>query len=207
MPVQNVIQLRRLVLRKKASAADSWTVLTIEPDELGQDTVLSVNVAPRMKTRASSLGTSTTPIPGTFDSLEASITFLMDTYKILGEAIGKWAASTYQGADANAGQVIYGDGEICGDGEYVSVIAQGICDDGSASDIEITRCFPSVDDALEFGTTDTPTVTLNLHPVAYNASLYSADGYPQYTVRFGENDLTKKQRLNAVSGEYDDVSE
>lgn len=204
--VLNITQMRRVVFRKKASAGASWTTFVIDKDDLGQDTVATVNVAPRKSSRASQQGTVETPIEGTFDALSASITFLMDNYKILGQALQSWNAATYADADANAGQILFGeDTSTCGDGGYFSVILQGVCDDGSATDVEITRCIPSLDDDLEFGTSDTPEVTLALNPIIYNATRHSADGYPQYTVRFGENDLTKKQRLNTTSGEYADV--
>lgn len=207
MATKNITQLRRIVFRKKSSAGASWSVFTLEADDLGQDTVMTVNIAPRKRSRASSLGTSETPIEGSFDALAGSVTFLMDTWKILGQAIQKWTASTYAKAGATDGQILLGDGNLCGDGLYYSVIAQGLCDDGSTTDVELTRCFPSVDDDIELGTGDTPTATLNLNPVVYNAGLHSADGYPAYTVRFGEQNTTKKTRLNASTGNYDDVSE
>ena len=75
-------------------------------------------------------------------------------------------------------------------------------DDGSEADIELTRCQPSVDDDLEFGTGDTPTVTLNLHPIIYNATRHASDGYPAYSYRLGDYDTTTKKRLNASTGEY-----
>lgn len=204
--VLNITQMRRVVFRKKATAGGAWTTFVIDKDDLGQDTVASVNVAPRKTSRASQQGTVETPIEGTFDGLAGSITFLMDNYKILGQALQNWTASTYQGADANAGQVLFGeDTSTCGDGGYFSVILQGVCDDGSAADVELTRCIPSLDDDLEFGTSETPEVTLALNPIIYNAARHSTDGYPQYTVRFGENDPTKKQRLNTTSGDYADV--
>lgn len=201
----NITQVRRIVLRKTADAGSTWTTMTLEPDDLGQDTIMTVNVAPRKRSRASTMGSTEHPLPGTFDSLSASITFLMDTFKPLGKAIDNWSDATYAGASATAGQILLGEGTISCDDTYYSVIAQGVCDDGSETDIEIARCQPSVDDDLEFGTTDTPTVTLNLNPIIYNASIHSSDGYPAYTVRFGENDLTKKQRLNASTGKYADV--
>ena len=207
MSTKNITQLRRIVFRKKATAAGNWSVFTLEADDLGQDTVMSVNVAPRIRSRASSLGTAETPIEGSFDGLAGSVTFLMDTWKILGQALQKWTASTYASAASTDGQIILGDGNLCGDGLYYSVIAQGLCDDGSVADVELTRCFPSVDDDIELGTGDTPTATLNLHPIVYNAGLHSADGYPAYTVRFGDQNTTKKTRLNATTGAYDDVSE
>lgn len=204
--VLNITQMRRVVFRKKATAGGAWSTFVIDKDDLGQDTVASVNVAPRKTSRASQQGTTETPIKGTFDALAGSITFLMDNYKIIGQALQNWTAASYDGADANAGQVLFGeDSSTCGDDSYFSVILQGVCDDGSAADVELTRCIPSLDDDLEFGTSDTPEVTLALNPIIYNATRHSADGYPQYTVRFGENDPTKKQRLNASTGEYADV--
>lgn len=206
MASQNITQLRRLIFRKKATANSAWSVFTMEADDLGQDSTLTVNVAPRMRSRASSMGTTEAPITGTFDAFAASVTFLADTYKIIGKAIDKWNDATYNGADANAGNIIFGSGDICGDSQYVSVIAQGICDDGSSVDVELTRCFPSIDDDIELGTSETPTITLNLHPVIYNAALHGSDGYPAYSVRFGDNNLTKKERLNVLTGDYESES-
>lgn len=202
----NITQVRRIVLRKTSDAGSTWTTMTFEPDDLGQDTIMTVNVAPRKRSRASTMGSSEHPIKGTFDALSGSITFLLDTFQPLGRAIDKWDAATYNGHSATAGRIVLGEGDIECDDSYYSVIAQGLCDDGSEADIELTRCQPSVDDDLEFGTSDTPTVTLNLNPIIYNATRHTGDGYPTYTVRFGENDITKKQRLNASTGKYADVS-
>lgn len=207
MAVQNITQLRRVVFRKWDSDTSSWNVFTLEADDLGQDTVMTINVAPRKRTRASSLGSSSTAISGTFDSFSGSITFLMDTFKNLGKAIQKWNAATYAGASATAGNIIWDGTDICAEGNYMSVVAQGLCDDGSSVDVELTRCVPSVDDDIEIGTGDTPTITLNLNPVIYNASLHSADGYPQYSARLGEYNLTEKMRLNAATGAYGSTSE
>ena len=202
MAVQNITQLRRVVFRKWDAGTSSWSVFTLEPDDLGQDTVMTVNVAPRKRSRASSLGTSETAISGTFDSFSGSITFLMDTFKNLGQAIQKWNAATYAGASAGAGNIIWDGTDICAEGDYMSVVAQGLCDDGSSADVELTRCVPSVDDDIEIGTGDTPTITLNLHPIVYNSALHASDGYPQYSVRLGDYDLTTKKRLNAATGVY-----
>lgn len=207
MAIQNITQLRRVVFRKWDADANTWDVFTLEADDLGQDTVMTLNVAPRMRSRASSLGTAETAISGTFDSFAGSITFLMDTFKNLGLAIQRWNEATYEGAADTAGNIIWDGADLCGDGAYFSVIAQGICDDGSSADVELTRCMPSVDDDIEIGTGDTPTITLNLHPIVYNEGLHSADGYPQYSVRLGDYDLTTKKRLNATTGEYDTVGE
>ena len=202
MAVQNITQLRRVVFRKWDAGTSSWSVFTLEPDDLGQDTVMTVNVAPRKRSRASSLGTSETAISGTFDSFSGSITFLMDTFKNLGQAIQKWNAATYAGASAGAGNIIWDGTDICAEGDYMSVVAQGLCDDGSSADVELTRCVPSVDDDIEIGTGDTPTITLNLNPIVYNSALHESDGYPQYSVRLGDYDLTTKKRLNAATGVY-----
>ena len=202
MAVQNITQLRRIVFRKWDADDNAWSVFTLEPDDLGQDTVMTINVAPRMRTRASSLGSTETAISGTLDSFAGSITFLMDTFKNLGLAIQKWNEATYAGASATAGNVIWDGTDICAEGEYMSVVAQGLCDDGSSVDVELTRCVPSVDDDIEIGTGDTPTITLNLHPIIYNPSLHTGDGYPQYSARLGDYDLTTKMRLNASTGVY-----
>lgn len=203
MAVQNITQLRRIVFRKWDADDNSWDVFTLEPDDLGQDTVMTLNVAPRKRSRASTLGTTETSISGTFDSFTGSITFLMDTFKNLGQAIQKWNAATYAGASATAGNIIWDGTDICAEGDYMSVVAQGLCDDGSSVDVELTRCVPSVDDDIEIGTGDTPTITLQLHPIIYNAALHSGDGYPQYSARLGDYDLTTKKRLNVTTGEYD----
>ena len=202
MAVQNITQLRRIVFRKWDADDNSWRVFSLEPDDLGQDTVMTLNVAPRMRARASSLGSTETAISGTLDSFAGSITFLMDTFKNLGLAIQKWNEATYAGAAPTAGNIIWDGTDICAEGEYMSVVAQGLCDDGSSVDVELTRCVPSVDDDIEIGTGDTPTITLNLHPIIYNAALHSADGYPQYSARLGDYDLTTKKRLNATTGIY-----
>lgn len=203
----NVTQLHRVVFRKKAVSTDPWTVFTLEADSLGQDTVATINIAPRKASRASQVGSSEHPINGTFDSLSASITFLADNFSIIGKALDRWTAATYVGADANAGQVVFGDGTDFCNGGYYSVVIQGLCDDGSSADIEICRCNPSIDDDIEFGSSETPEVTLALNPIIYNATLHSADGYEQKTIRLGEYDTAAKKRLNATTGNYDAVTE
>lgn len=206
MATHQITQLRRLIFRKKASAGASWTGFTMEPDELGQDTIMSVQISPRKAERASSVGTTNTPIAGTLGEFSGSITFLADTFKILGQALGRFTAATYANA-GDAGQITDGSADLCGDGVYYDVIAQGICDDGSEADVELTRCLPSIDDALEFGTGSTQTVTLNLNPQIYNAARHSGDGYPARSYRFGVENLTKKTRLDTATYEYVDVSE
>lgn len=201
----NITQLRRLVFIKTVNG--TTTTFTFEPDDLGQDTIMSINIAPRKKSRTSSYGTTNTPIKGTLDNFSGSISFLLDNFKNFGKALNSWNQATYVGADANAGNIIGDASDFCGDGDYFDVIAQGICDDGSSVDIELTRCIPSVDDDIEFGTSETSTVTLNLNPIIYNSSLHSTDGYPQYSYRLGDKDLTVQKRLNAVTGQYVDVTE
>lgn len=201
MATTNITQLRRLVFRKWNGT--SWDVFTMEPDDLGQDTTISFNIAPRLKTRSSSLGTTETPIAGTLDAFAASVTFLADSWKNVGKAIRNWTAATYTGA-GNNGQIIGDDSAVCTD-TYLSVIAQGFCDDGSAADVEFTRCVPSIDDNIELGTSDTPEITLNLHPIIYNATTHADDGYPEYSYRLGDYDTTVKKRLNVVTGEYQSV--
>ena len=196
----NITQVRRVVFRKKNGNA--WSVFTMEADDLGQDTIMSVNISPRLRARNSAMGSTETPIRGTLGAFAGSVTFLMDTYEKLGKAIDNWTASTYNGHSATAGRIVLGEGDIECDDSYYSVIAQGFCDDGSEADIELTRCQPSVDDDLEFGTGDTPTVTLNLHPIIYNATRHASDGYPAYSYRLGDYDTTTKKRLNASTGEY-----
>lgn len=196
----NITQVRRVVFRKKNGNA--WSVFTMEADDLGQDTIMSVNISPRLRARNSAMGSTETPIRGTLGAFAGSVTFLMDTYEKLGKAIDNWTASTYNGHSATAGQIIGGEATPDCDDSYFSVIAQGLCDDGSEADIELTRCQPSVDDDLEFGTGDTPTVTLNLHPIIYNATRHASDGYPAYSYRLGDYDTANKKRLNASTGEY-----
>ena len=196
----NITQVRRVVFRKKNGNA--WSVFTMEADDLGQDTIMSVNISPRLRARNSAMGSTETPIRGTLGAFAGSVTFLMDTYEKLGKAIDNWTASTYNGHSATAGQIPGGEATPDCDDSYFSVIAQGLCDDGSEADIELTRCQPSVDDDLEFGTGDTPTVTLNLHPIIYNATRHASDGYPAYSYRLGDYDTTTKKRLNASTGEY-----
>ena len=196
----NISQLRRIVFRKWNGTA--WSVFTLEPDDLGQDSTFTFNIAPRVKSRASSMGTSETPIQGTFDSISASVTFLADNWSILGKALQKWTASTYTGATAGDGQVLGDNANICNGDDYMSVVAQGICDDGSSVDVEFTRCIPSVDDDIELGTSDATEITLALHPIIYNEATHANDGYGAYTYRLGDFSTTEKKRLNVTSGEY-----
>ena len=206
MATQTLSQLHRIILRKWTGA--EWDVMTIEPQDLGQDAYITFNIAPRKQSRSSAIGTTETPIAGTFDSLSASVSFLADNWKIIGKAIGKWTDATYTGHSSVAGNITLGAAsDLCKGGEYYSVVAQGICDDGSTADVEFTRCMPSIEDDLSFGGSDTATVTLALHPIIYNASEHSGDGYSAYTARMGDANLTAKQRLDLTDGTYKTVSE
>ena len=206
MATTQITQLRRIIFRKKTSANASWSGITFEPDELGQDTIMSITIAPRKAERNSSVATTSTPIAGTLGDFAGSITFLADTWKQIGKALGRYTAATY--ADAgDAVQITDDASNLCGDGEYYDVIAQGICDDGSAADVELTRCVPSIDDAIELGTSSTQTVTLNLNPQVYNSARHSGDGYPARSYRFGVENTSKKTRLDTSTFDYEDVSE
>lgn len=201
----NIVQLRRLVLigvKKDAEGKLTKEALEITENELGQDTLMTVNIAPRMMTRSSQVGTTERPIPGTFDAFAASITFIMDNFAILGKAIRNWVAATYPGATASEGQITDENRSYCAGDSPLQVIAQGICDDGSAADIELTRCYPSVDDDLEIGGSDAPEVTLNLHPQIYNPNTHKDDGFPARSYRFGVENTAQKTRLDATTGEY-----
>ena len=205
MATKTITQLHRVSFRRWDGT--KFTVVNFEPDDLGQDSQATVNIAPRKSTRSSSVGTTEKPIPGTFDAFAGSITILMGYWKALGTALGVWNEATYANADANAGNMSDADADLCGDGAPVSVIIQGICDDGSTADVELTRCYPSIDDDIEIGASDTTEVTIALNPQIYNANTMATDGYPAYSYRFGDNNLTKNQRYNATTGEYADVTE
>lgn len=205
MATKTITQLHRVSFRRWDGS--KFTVVNFEPDDLGQDSQATVNIAPRKSTRSSSVGTTEKPIPGTFDAFSGSVTILMGYWKALGQALGVWNEATYANADANAGNMTDGNADLCGDGTPVSVVIQGICDDGSTADVELTRCYPSIDDDIEIGASDTSEVTIALNPQIYNANTMASDGYPAYSYRFGDNNLTKNQRYNATTGEYADVTE
>ena len=204
--VIKISQLRRIVVRRWDGT--DFSTYTIGPNTLGQDSNITVNVAPRKLSHEGAQGTQETPIAGTFDGLTASITLLPQVFATIGRFLNKFNKATYSGATDNNGNIIFGGADdFCTGGGYCSVIAQGICDDGSSSDIEITRCIPSIDDDIEIGNSSTPEVTVALNPIIYDPELHASDGYPAYTVRMGDNSLTEKQRLNVTTGEYEAVSE
>lgn len=200
MATKTITQLHRASFRRWDGS--KWDVVNFEADDLGQDTQATINIAPRKSSRSSSVGTTEKPIAGTLDAFAGSITILMGYWKALGRALGTWNEATYAGADANAGNMTDGGSDLCGDGTPVSVIIQGICDDGSTADVELTRCYPSIDDDIEIGASDTSEVTIALNPQIYNATTMANDGYPAYSYRFGDNSLTENQRYNAATGVY-----
>lgn len=206
MAVQNVTQLHRISFRRWDGS--KWDVVNFEADDLGQETQATVNIAPRKSSRSSSVGTTEKPIPGTFDAFAGTITIMMEYWRALGKALGIWNEATYDGATANAGNMTDGAGaDLCGDGTPVSVVIQGICDDGSTADVELTRCYPSIDDDIEIGAGDSQEVTIALNPQIYNATTMANDGYPAGSYRFGDKSLTAKQRYNANTGEYANVED
>lgn len=204
----NLSQLFQVVVRKYDSTTKKLKAqLVIGPDDLAESDMLTFNVAPKMRERTSSQGTTSTPIPGTFDGLSASLTILADTWSVIGKFLSIWNPATYEGATATNGNMIFGDGaNLCGASEYVDIVVQGVCDEGSSADVEFTRCYPALTDDVSLGGTDATEVTINLNPVAYNPNMHADDGYPAYTVRMGDQDLATKMRLNAATGEYQPVT-
>lgn len=203
----NLSQLRRIVIRQPIKGAaegqPQYKMLIFEPDDLGQDTQATFNFSPRKMTRSSQLGTTETPIPGTFDSLTATITFLADNWSKFGKALRNWNPATFAGAtDANGNIIIGGDTDFCAANEYVDVVIQGACDDGSSTEVEFTRCLPSLDSDVELSGSDALEVELALNPVAYNSTTHANDGLPAYTIRMGDYDLATQMRLNVTTGEY-----
>lgn len=205
MATKTITQLHRVSFSRWDGS--KWDVANFEADDLGQDTQATINIAPRKTTRTSSVGTTEKPIPGTFDAFAGSITMLMGYWKALGQALGVWNSATYAGADANAGNMNDANTDLCGDGVPVRVVIQGLCDDGSTADVELTRCYPSIDDDIEIGASDTSEVTIALNPQIYNATTMASDGYPAYSYNLGDHSLTENQRYNATTGEYAAVTE
>lgn len=197
----NITQLRRISVVRKATDG-SFSVYNYNEDDLGQDSLLSLNITPRMTSRASQMGTSETPIPGTIDSFAASMTILMDNFEALGQGLGIWNPATYEGAGNGNGNITDGGSNACANNEYVMIVCSGICDDGSSADIVLPRCLPAPDGDIEFGGSDTPEVTINLHPIIYNASRHANDGFPECSYRLGDASLTEKLRFNATTGKW-----
>lgn len=204
MATKTITQLHRVSFRRWSGS--QWSVVNFEADDLGQETQATINIAPRKSTRSSSVGTTEKPIAGTFDAFSGSITMLLGHWKALGQALGVWNEATYTGADSNAGNITDAGADLCGDGAPVSVVIQGLCDDGSTGDAVFARCYPSIDDDIEIGAGDTSEITINLNPQIYNATTMANDGYPAFSYKLGDASLTENQRYNAATGEYAAVS-
>ena len=203
MATKTITQLHRISFaRLKDKEGGTWDTVDFGPDDLGQDTQATVNIAPRKRSRASSTGTTTKPIAGTMDEFAGSITILADYWFAIGRALGVWKKATYEKADATAGNMSDESTDLCNDGVPARVIIQGFCDDGSTADVELTRCYPSLDDDIEIGAGDTQEITISLNPQVYNETTMADDGYPKYSYRFGDASLTENQRYNAATGKY-----
>lgn len=205
MATTNITQLRRVTFISRA-AGGGFSTFSLEPDDLGQDSLLTVNITPRVTSRASAVGTSETPIPGTIDSFAATLTMLLDNFETMGKALRRWKKATYEGAGIGNGQITDEGANFCAGNDYLMMVCEGVCDDGSSTDVVLTRCLPELDGDLEIGGSDTPEVTLNLHPIIYNANTHADDGFPAYSYRFGDASLTEKLHLNATTGEYQPVT-
>lgn len=204
MATKTITQLHRVTFRRWNGS--DWTVVNFGPDDLGQDTQATINIAPRKRSRSTSSGTTEKPIAGTLDAFAGSVTMLFEYWDGLGKALGVWNEATYDGASSHAGNITDGGASLCDDGQPVSVVIQGICDDGSTADVELTRCFPSLDDDIEIGSGDSQEITIALNPQIYNETTDANDGYPKYSYRFGDASLTENQRFNATTGEYAPVT-
>lgn len=201
MAAVNITQLRRISVVRKATDG-SYNVYNYNEDDLGQDSLMSLNITPRMTSRASQMGTSETPIPGTIDSFASSMTILMDNFEALGQGLGIWNPATYEGAGNGNGNITDAGSNACSNNDYCMVVCSGICDDGSSADIVLPRCLPAPDGDIEFGGSDTPEVTINLHPIIYNASRHANDGFPECSYRLGDASLTEKLRFNVTTGKW-----
>lgn len=204
--VTDIAQVRRIVFRSKESKEAAWSVFELGQDDLGQDTIATINTAPRKKERTTQAGTTSQPIPGTYDNFSASITFAPQTWRVIGEALRIWNPATFANATPEDGNIIGAAGTaLCATQTPVSVIVQGVCDNGSTADLELARCYPSMDDDLEIGTSNSPEVTLQLNPQIYNPKMHAEDGYEPYDYREGAHSLTTNERLNVTTGAYEAV--
>lgn len=201
MAAVNITQLRRISVVRKA-ADGGFSVYNYGENDLGQDSLMTLNITPRTTSRASQMGTSETPIPGTIDSFAASMTILMDNFEALGQGLGIWNPATYAGAGNGNGNITDAGSNVCASNETVMIVCSGVCDDGSSADIVLPRCLPALDSDIEFGGSDTAEVTINLHPVIYSASRHAEDGFPQCSYRLGDASLTEKLRFNATTGKW-----
>lgn len=207
MATKDIAQMRRIVFRSRESATEDWTTFTLTSEDLGQDTIGSFNISPRIKDRETQAGTTHKPVSGTYDDFTASITFQADVWAPIFNALGQWNLATFAGATYADGNAI-GAAAVspCGNQKMVSVIMQGICDDGSSADVEFARCFPSIDGELEVSGSSSTEVTLALNPQIYNPTTMENDGYEPYDYRFGTHSLTQNERLDVTTGKYNPVT-
>lgn len=205
--VKDIAQMRRIVFRSRESATEDWTTFVLTPEDLGQDTMASFNISPRIKDRSTLAGTTHKPVAGTYDDFSATITFQADVWAPIFQALGQWNPATFTGATSADGNAV-GAAAVnpCGTQKMVSVILQGICDDGSTADAEFARCFPSIDGELEISGSSSTEVSLALNPQIYNPTTMANDGYEQYDYRFGTKDLEENQRLDVTTGKYNPVT-
>ena len=203
----DIVQTRRIAFIKfDPKTKKAKTPFVINESEIGQGTVMNLNIAPRKKTRTTQKGTTTAPMQGTYESFEASITFVAGTFRRIFEALGNWEPAIFANATKDDGRATYGmNNNVCGSQEYVMVVLQGVCDNDSVSDIVLARCLPSLNDAFDIGTSDDMEITLALNPQIYNPAEHDGDGYPAFDVNFGHNMLDKMMRFNVATGEYDEV--
>lgn len=205
----NEIQVHRIILNRHTGNPQDQ--LVIEPNMLSDGDYLTWNVAPAATERASASGTTTTPNDARYDGLTATLVLKNDNRSILATAIGQWQKATYTGATAQNGQRANAIlGNPCPTPGYTHVIAQGICDDGSTTDIQFPFCMPRIggDEALGSEVAD---VEINLYPQPYDEAtmgdLTSGDDpFPAYDYIMGDNSLTAKQRYNVTTGEYETVT-
>lgn len=205
--IKDIAQMRRIVFRSRETAEANWTTFTLTSEDLGQDTIASFNISPRIKDRETQAGTTHKPVAGTYDDFTASITFQADIWAPIFEALGQWNPATFEGATYADGNAI-GAAAVspCGNQKMVSVVLQGICDDGSSADVEFARCFPSIDGELEMSGSSSTEVTLALNPQIYNPTTMENDGYEQYDYRFGTHNLATNERLDVTTGKYNSVT-
>lgn len=204
---KDISQMRRVVFRSRESADADWSVFTLTSEDLGQDTIGSFNISERIKDRETQAGTTHKPVSGTYDDFTASITFQADIWAPIFQALGRWNNATFQGAtDADGNAIGAAAVNPCGSQKMVSVILQGICDDGSTADVEFARCYPSIDGELEMSGSSSTEVTLALNPQIYNPTTMANDGYEQYDYRFGTHSLTTNERLDVTTGKYNPVT-
>lgn len=201
----SITQIRQITLIRNITA-EKKEIVNLTAEDLGQDAVCNYNIAPRKKERSTQMGKTSMPMTGTFDNFTASITVLADTFKMIGELMGKWNKARYDGATDDNGNIVGDGSDLCAAQNPVTVVVWGVCDDGSSTDLCFPRCYPSIDDEMSIGSSSTPEVTLQLNPQIYNATAHAGDAVAEKcSYRFGDFSLTEKKRFNATTGEYEKV--